>query len=81
MGVVLQERGIVQNAQCRVCKNDRETILHVPRDCVFVKHTWGKLGIVDYDQSCFNGNLGLIVFLGILFFPLLFGNFGCTGMT
>ena len=57
MREVLQEKGIVQNAQCRVCNNGRETILHVLRECMISKHTWRKLGIVDDDQSFFNGNL------------------------
>ena len=58
VGQVLQERGIIRDAQCRVCKNKKESILRVLRDCTFAKLTWKNLGISDFDQGFFSGNLG-----------------------
>ena len=58
VGEVLQERGIIQDAQCRVCKNKKESILHALRDCTFAKLTWEKLGISNSGRGFSSGNLG-----------------------
>ena len=46
VGQVLQERGIIRDAQCRVCKNKKESILRVLRDCTFAKLTWKILAFL-----------------------------------
>ena len=90
VGEVLQERGIIQDAQCRVCKNKKESILHALRDCTFAKLTWEKLGISNSGRGFSSGNLGdwlekslhssLLLFPGIFYFLLQYGNYGCIEM-
>lgn len=57
MGEVFQERGIIQDAQCQICNNGRESILHVLRDCRFAKSIWEKLHIHCHVQDFYSRGL------------------------
>lgn len=54
---VLQERSIGQDANCQICNNGGESILHVLRDCEFAKSMWGKFGLVSNLPDFFSVDL------------------------
>ncbi|KAL0005366.1 hypothetical protein SO802_012927 [Lithocarpus litseifolius] len=54
---VLYGRGITQDAQCCVCNNERESIIHAIRDCSFAKSVWDNFSTASDIPGFYNLDL------------------------